>query len=233
MLTSRAEHRVVLRHDNADLRLTPIGRSAGSIDDAAWEAFQTRREALRDGIARAQHVRVGRGSIGRERFDAGDTVADALRRPAIAFADVADRFDPPLGSRDRRTRRDRSQDRGLRWSSGTRHREGGERPKRRVIPGGLRLRRHCGTLSRGARKTDAAASANAWIGRAHSGRHARRTSPSSACSASRARNRPLASAMSAQNDTSKRCGVRASTRALAAALARYGASCSMPTVRSI
>lgn len=80
MLTSRAEHRVVLRHDNADLRLTPIGRDAGLVDDAAWDAFAQRRDALHEGISRAKRTRAD----------------DMLRRPGVEFSDVADRFDPPL-----------------------------------------------------------------------------------------------------------------------------------------
>ncbi len=96
MLTSRAEHRVVLRHDNADLRLTPLGRSAGLIDDAAWDAFEQRRSALRDGRARAERTRLGSAPVGEERFEGGSTIADALRRPSIGFADVAGRFEPPL-----------------------------------------------------------------------------------------------------------------------------------------
>ncbi len=96
MLTSRAEHRVVLRHDNADLRLTPIGRAIGLVDDAAWEAFDRRRAALQTAMGRAEATRLGARTIDDEHFEAGSVLADALRRPRLSFHKVADRFDPPL-----------------------------------------------------------------------------------------------------------------------------------------
>lgn len=46
MFTSRAEHRILLRQDNADLRLTPIGRDIGLVDDERWEHFLKRKEAV-------------------------------------------------------------------------------------------------------------------------------------------------------------------------------------------
>ncbi|MGC1381005.1 MAG: tRNA uridine-5-carboxymethylaminomethyl(34) synthesis enzyme MnmG [Candidatus Baltobacteraceae bacterium] len=96
MLTSRAEHRVLLRHDNADLRLTPRGRAVGTIDDEAWEAFEERRAALEAGRRLAERRRLGLERVGDDRFEPGATLADALRRPNLTYGDVADRFEPQL-----------------------------------------------------------------------------------------------------------------------------------------
>jgi tRNA uridine 5-carboxymethylaminomethyl modification enzyme len=89
MLTSRAEHRMILRHDNADTRLTPPGRDMGLVSDEDWAAYEERQAALQAGITAAKSTRIGVREIGAETFEGGATLADALRRPSLTFEDVA------------------------------------------------------------------------------------------------------------------------------------------------
>jgi len=63
MFTSRAEYRLLLREDNADLRLTPRGRELGLVDDPRWQAFAHKREAIEREQQRLGHLRLQPGDI--------------------------------------------------------------------------------------------------------------------------------------------------------------------------
>jgi tRNA uridine 5-carboxymethylaminomethyl modification enzyme len=93
MFTSRAEYRLVLREDNADLRLTAKGRELGLVDDARWAAFNTKREAIEQETQRLRSTWVQPSSeIGKAysaRYNTPLTheynLLDLLRRPEVDY----------------------------------------------------------------------------------------------------------------------------------------------------
>jgi tRNA uridine 5-carboxymethylaminomethyl modification enzyme len=84
MFTSRAEYRLMLRHDNADRRLVRLGRRAGSVSDADWARF----EAKEEGIAALQ------AELRNHKSD-GDSLATWLRRTGVEWKQLCERH-PPL-----------------------------------------------------------------------------------------------------------------------------------------
>ena len=100
MMTSRSEYRLVLRQDNADERLMPIGREIGLIDDEKWNAFLRRKEQLSAEIERAQHTNIAPSDalnkILRERGTAeittGVKLAELIKRPQLDY-DVLEPID--------------------------------------------------------------------------------------------------------------------------------------------
>ena len=96
MFTSRAEFRLQLREDNADARLTEIGRQLGLVDDARWEAFCRKRDAVSRETERLRSTWVNPRNLSAEEatrvlgkpLEHEYALADLLRRPNVGYADL-------------------------------------------------------------------------------------------------------------------------------------------------
>jgi tRNA uridine 5-carboxymethylaminomethyl modification enzyme len=94
MFTSRAEHRLLLREDNADLRLTETGRDLGLVDDRRWDAFCRKRDAISAEIKRLSSIVLQPAAIDADRgasvlgtpLKEPQPALELLRRPEIDYA---------------------------------------------------------------------------------------------------------------------------------------------------
>jgi tRNA uridine 5-carboxymethylaminomethyl modification enzyme len=112
MFTSRAEYRLLLREDNADMRLTEAGRKIGLVDDVRWEAFSRKQEAVireqerlkrsfvrPESLPKADALRV----LGKE-IEHEYSLFELLRRPEVSYEALLSLSDAGLGETDEQVR---------------------------------------------------------------------------------------------------------------------------------
>ena len=108
MMTSRSEYRLILRQDNADERLSAIGRELGLVSEERYAAVVKKYETVREETLRLEHTHLAPGealaalleSRGTTPAASGVSLADLIRRPQIGYADLAP-FDPERPALDR------------------------------------------------------------------------------------------------------------------------------------
>lgn len=100
MMTSRSEYRLLLRQDNADARLTPVGYRFGSVSEAQYQAFLTKNSHIQAEKERLEHTFVSPDranpflrALGESELKSGASLAELLRRPAVNYRSLAE-IDP-------------------------------------------------------------------------------------------------------------------------------------------